>query len=60
MIGIDAYDFGGNDLADAHFLACEAFLEHCGKRFTRDGRGDCIRYLHIKNLKKPIVSMGSG
>ena len=24
----------GDDFTDAHFLACEAFLEHSGKRFT--------------------------
>jgi hypothetical protein len=60
MIGINADDFRGDDLADPHFLAREAFLEQRGKTFTRASGGDRIHCLHIKDLEKPVISTGSG
>jgi hypothetical protein len=60
MVGINADDFGGNDLADPHFFARETFFEQRGKTFVRDGGGNCIHYLHFRNLKIPVISTGSG
>src|SRR5277367_140166 len=54
MVGINAYDFGSDHLADPHFLACQALFKQRCKIFTRTSLGNTIHYLQSKTLKFPF------
>jgi len=34
VVELDAHDFGGDDLADAHVVALQGFLEQCSERIA--------------------------
>ena len=64
---VDCHDFGGDDLADAHFLSGQAFLEESGKRSGsgrgRDGAGHCLGQTgHVKGtwFGPPATSFREG
>ena len=40
VVELDAHDFGGDDLADAHVVALQGFFEERGERIAATGGGD--------------------